>query len=338
MHSRSFYQYFIIGLKGIAMGAADAVPGVSGGTIAFISGIYEELVNTISGVNLSLITTLRKEGFNAFWKQLNGSFLLALLSGILVSFVSFMRLAKYLIEQHPVLIWSFFFGLIVASIIYVSKQIKQWNISTFIAILLGTLLAYFITTLPSLGSNENLLFLFFAGAVAICAMILPGISGSFILVILGAYKTLSDAIYSFDFKKILILVAGALVGLLSFSKLLKWLFQRYENITLATLTGFIIGSLNKVWPWKATDQVFVKSSGTVEPFEPLSEFGTLAVHQQQIADFTSLKTTLEHSIGPGTFSEINQGIDAQLTYAVLFAVIGFVSIFALESLAKIKKS
>ncbi|NND62316.1 MAG: DUF368 domain-containing protein [Flavobacteriaceae bacterium] len=337
MHSRNFLQYLIISLKGIAMGAADAVPGVSGGTIAFISGIYEELVNTISSVNLSLITTLRKKGFSAFWKQLNGSFLLALLSGILLSFVSFMRLAKYLIEYHPVLIWSFFFGLIVASIIYVGKQIKKWRPVTVIALIAGTGIAYFITTLASLGSNENSFFLFFAGAIAICAMILPGISGSFILVILGAYKTLSDAIHDIDIKRLLLFTGGAVVGLLSFSRLLKWLFKHYENTTLALLTGFIVGSLNKIWPWKETITVYSKELGEVVPFSEISKMGTLSVYQQQIKNFDSYKTTIEQSIGPMRFTEINSGMDAQVFYAIVLAILGFLTIFVLERFANSKK-
>ena len=197
---RRFIDYLIISLKGIAMGAADAVPGVSGGTIAFISGIYEELITTISNVNVSLFKTLFQKGIKSFWTQLNGNFLLALLSGIIISFVSFMRLAKYLIENEPVLIWSFFFGLIIASIYFVGKQITQWNIPVIIGLLFGSLIAFYISTLPSMATNESSSFLFFAGALAICAMILPGISGSFILVILGAYKTLSDALHDFDFK------------------------------------------------------------------------------------------------------------------------------------------
>ncbi len=338
MQARNFLQYFIISLKGVAMGAADAVPGVSGGTIAFISGIYEELVNTISGVNFGLITTLRKEGFWAFWRQLNGSFLLALLTGILLSFVSFMRLAKYLIEYHPVLIWSFFFGLIVASIIYVGKQIKKWRPVTVIALLLGTAIAYFITTLASLGSNESPYFLFLAGAIAICAMILPGISGSFILVIMGAYKTLSDAIHDLNFQRLALFAGGAVVGLLSFSRLLKWLFKNYENTTLALLTGFILGSLNKIWPWKETVSVYSKESGSVLPFSEVTELGTLSVYQQQIDNFESYKTTLEQSIGPKHFSLINNGEDAQIMFAILLAVMGFLTIFLLERIATLRKT
>lgn len=312
------------------MGAADAVPGVSGGTIAFISGIYEELITTISGVNLSLLTTLRKSGFSAFWKQLNGNFLVALLTGILISFVSFMRLAKYLIEEHPILIWSFFFGLIVASIFFVGKQIKTWNLGTIVSLILGTLAAYYITTLSSMANNDSTLFLFFAGAIAICAMILPGISGSFILVILGAYKTLSDALHDFDFKRIAIFAVGALIGLLSFSRVLKWLFKHYKNTTLAVLTGFIFGSLNKIWPWKETLTVLEKSTGQIIPVSQITDYGTIEVYQRQINNFESFKMVSEKSVLPFHYSEINNTIDPQIGLAVGLMVVGFLTIFILE--------
>ena len=162
MPSRNLLQYLIITAKGLAMGAADAVPGVSGGTIAFISGIYEELVTTISNINLSLFKTLKNKGVYAFWKQLNGNFIVALLSGIAISFVTFIRLAKYLIENHPILIWSFFFGLILASILYIGKQIERWNLKIIFSIIIGTIIAYYITTIPSLANNDKPYFLFFA--------------------------------------------------------------------------------------------------------------------------------------------------------------------------------
>lgn len=329
---RRFSDYLFITLKGVAMGAADAVPGVSGGTIAFISGIYEELITTISGVNLSLFTTFRKYGFFAFWKQLNGNFLVALLTGILISFVSFMRLAKYLIEQHPILIWSFFFGLIVASIFFVGKQIQKWNAATFISMIIGTLAAYYITTLPLLANNDSSLFLFIAGAIAICAMILPGISGSFILVILGAYKTLSDAFHDFDFKRIALFATGALIGLLSFSHVLKWLFKHYKNVTLAVLTGFIFGSLNKIWPWKETLTVLEKSSGDIIPVSQITDYGTIEVYQRQINDFETYKMVSEQSVMPLHYSEINHTIDPQIIWAVGLMIIGFLTIFILEKL------
>ncbi|TXE09511.1 DUF368 domain-containing protein [Gelidibacter salicanalis] len=327
---RRLSDYLFITLKGIAMGAADAVPGVSGGTIAFISGIYEELITTISGVNLDLLKTFRKSGFAAFWTQLNGNFLLALLTGIIISFVSFMRLAKFLIEQHPVLIWSFFFGLIVASIFFVGKQIKVWNLGTIAALIFGTVAAFYITTLPSMANNDSSIFLFFAGALAICAMILPGISGSFILVILGAYKTLSDALYAFDLKKIAIFAVGALIGLLSFSRILKWLFNNYKNTTLAVLTGFIFGSLNKIWPWKETLTVFEKATGARTSIDTISDFGTIEVYQRQINDFDTFKMISDKSILPFRYSEINNGIDPQITFAIGLMIVGFLTIFILE--------
>lgn len=317
------------------MGAADAVPGVSGGTIAFISGIYEELITSISNINLSLAKTLRQNGFNAFWKQANGNFILSLLTGIIISFVSFMRLAKYLIEQHPILIWSFFFGLIVASIYFVGKQITKWNALSVIVLILGAAIAYYITSLPSLGANSNPYYLLFAGAVAICAMILPGISGSFILVILGAYKTLSDAFHDWDLKKIALFATGATIGLLSFSRVLKWLFKNYHNTTLALLTGFIFGSLNKVWPWKKTISVLEDITGEVMNFATISDLGTLSVYQKSTNNFESYKTIIEKSISPFSYAELNVA-DNQLVYAIALMFIGFFTIIILEKLGNTK--
>lgn len=304
---RRFSDYLIISFKGLAMGAADAVPGISGGTIAFISGLYEELVTTISNIKPSLFKTLFKEGIASFWKEANGNFILALLAGIIVSYITFMKLAKYLLENHPILIWSFFFGLIVASIYVVGKQITKWNFGTIIALVIGAAIAFYISTLPVMASNDSAYFLFFAGVLAICAMILPGISGSFILIILGAYKSLSDAIHDFDIKKLLIFTIGCIVGLLSFSHILKWLFKNYHNVTLALLTGFIFGSLNTVWPWKETISWYTNSKGIKEPF-------------------------LQQSVSPFNFAG-----DSQLLFAAILMIIGFLSIFILEKIGSTKK-
>jgi len=304
---RRLVDYLIISLKGVAMGAADAVPGVSGGTIAFISGIYEELISTISNINLSLFKTLFQKGIKQFWKALNGNFIVALLGGIVVSFVSFMRLAKYLLEYHPVLIWSFFFGLIIASIYFVGKQITKWNVGTVISFIIGTLVAFYISTLPSMENNDNPYFLFIAGAIAICAMILPGISGSFILIILGAYKTLSNAIHDINIKEIALFGFGAVFGLLSFSHVLKWLFKHYHNTTLALLTGFILGSLNKVWPWKETLSWYTNSKGIKLPL-------------------------LQKSVSPISFNG-----DNQLVFAIVLMILGFLTIFILEKLGSKKQ-
>lgn len=257
----------------MAMGAADVVPGVSGGTIAFISGIYEELIFTISNIDLKLIKTWRTDGFGAMWKQLNGSFIVALLSGILISILTVMRLTNYLLETHPILIWSFFFGLVLASIWFVGKQIPKWNFKIVLALIIGAAVAFYIVSLPPLNNNSSSIFMFFAGAIAVCAMILPGISGAFILVLLGAYKTVTEAAHNFDFKTLAILAVGAIFGILSFSRILKWLFKHYSTITLAVLTGFIAGSLNKIWPWKKVlqteqigDKVIVLKETSVLPW------------------------------------------------------------------------
>jgi len=304
---RKLRDYFVIGLKGMAMGAADVVPGVSGGTIAFISGIYEELLIAISNVNLSLLKTLKTSGVKAAWKQLNGSFLAALFLGIFVSIVSLAKVIKHLLESQPILLWSFFFGLVLASIIYIAKQITDWNFKAFLVLIIGAVIAYFITTLnPLISGNSSSLFVFIAGAIAICAMILPGISGSFILVLLGAYKSVLEAVNDRDFKTILVFMAGAVVGLLTFSKVLKWLFKNHKNLTLAVLTGFIIGSLNKIWPWKETLIWRINSRGLEVPFN-------------------------QQSISPFSFDE-----DPQLIMAIAFAVLGFVLILGMEKLA-IKK-
>ena len=301
--SRSIKDFVIIGLKGMAMGAADVVPGVSGGTIAFISGIYEELLTSISNVNLSLIKTLKKDGIKAAWQQANASFLASLLIGVFISVVSLAKVLKWLLENEPILLWSFFFGLILASVIYIGKQIAKWNTITFIVLILGAGLAYFITTLnPMVNENSSTLFLFLAGSIAICAMILPGISGAFILVLLGAYKPVLAAVNDRNFTIIAAVGAGAIVGLLTFSRILKWLFANFKNYTLAVLTGFIIGSLNKIWPWKETLTWRTNSHGEKVPFN-------------------------QQSVSPFAFE------DNQLIYAIVLAVIGFSLILLLEKLA-----
>jgi len=302
--SRKIKDYIIIGFKGMAMGAADVVPGVSGGTIAFISGIYEELLGSISNVNLKLFNTLKKEGLKAAWKQVNGNFLLSLFLGIFISVVTLAKAIKYLLENEPILLWSFFFGLVLASIIYVAKQITKWNFISVLLLLLSSFLAYYVTTLnPLINENSSLLFLFLAGVIAICAMILPGISGAFILVLLGAYKTILTAVDDRDLKTITTVGLGAIVGLLSFSKILKWLFSNYKNYTLAALTGFIIGSLNKIWPWKETLTWRTNSHGVKVPFNQVS-------------------------VSPFSFE-----VDPQIPFAVLLALIGFLLILLMEKLA-----
>ena len=257
------------------MGAADVVPGVSGGTIAFISGIYEELIESLNNINSAAFKELKSKGFKHTWDKLNGAFLLALMSGILTSIFSLAKGVEWFLEHHPILLWAFFFGLVAASIVYISKQIKAtlWDLEglkVFLAITIGGSMAYFITTLNPVEASDSNLFLFFAGALAICAMILPGISGAFILVIIGAYGPVLEAISNRDIKTILVIGAGTIVGLLSFSKLLKWLFKTYHQLTLAVLTGFMIGSLNKIWPWKVALTYRMNSKGMEVPLNEKS--------------------------------------------------------------------
>ena len=309
MQQRKLIHYLVITLKGMAMGAADVVPGVSGGTIAFISGIYEELLTSISAIKFSSIKLLKEKGLKVFWETINGNFLVALVVGIFISILSLAKLISWLLENEPILVWSFFFGLVLASILFIGKQITKWTILSVVLFLIGALVAYYITTLqPLVSENSSPLFLFLAGALAICAMILPGISGSFILVLLGAYKPVLDAIHDRDFKLLALLASGAIIGLLSFSKILKWLFNHYKNLTLAVLTGFILGSLNKIWPWKETLTWRTNSHGLQVPFN-------------------------EQSISPFSFEG-----DAQLTMAIFLAVIGFAVIIILEKIAKMSES
>ena len=320
-----------LALRGLAMGAADVVPGVSGGTIAFITGIYEELLETISGFNFSLIRLWRKEGFKAAWQKSNISFLIALFLGIGISIVSLAKLIEWLMLEKPIPLWSFFFGLILASVWLVGKTVKKWNLITISGLVGGTIIAYFVTiSTPAVGS-DSMIYIFFSGMLAICAMILPGISGSFILLLLGAYSTIIGAIngvlsglkakdWTLVSEKGLLIgifLVGCLVGLISFSKLLNWLFKKAHNLTVAILTGFLIGSLNKIWPWKETTEYFVKHAGTAnEEIVPL----------------------VQVNVSPAKYAEI-YAADNQMIYGIVFALIGLGLILIVEQIgAKYKKN
>lgn len=250
MGERKGIAHVFVVLKGMAMGAADIVPGVSGGTIAFITGIYEELINSINNCDLSALRKLFKEGFGAFWKHINGTFLVTLILGVGISLVSLANVISYLLEAHPVLIWSFFFGLIIASVWLVGKSITKWSPGAALALVAGIAVAFYLSSLTNVAHVEGDWFIFVSGMIAICAMILPGISGSFILVMLGSYHKVLGAIKDKDLMLIALFGAGCVIGLLAFSKVLKFLFSRFKNVTIALLTGFMIGALYKVWPWK----------------------------------------------------------------------------------------
>ena len=317
---RNFLDYFILWLKGIAMGAADVVPGVSGGTIAFISGIYEELLESIDNIKVSALSIWRKDGFKAAWKSINGNFLIVLFSGIAISILSLAKLIKWLLVNEPILLWSFFFGLVLASILYIGNQIKSWNAISILALIIAAIASYFITIAEPFASPESNLYLLFCGFIAIIAMILPGVSGAFILLILGAYQTAIDTVNQLvegvstmnwevlkeALIRFIMLAIGAIVGIKTFSKVLNWMFKHKKNLTLAILTGFMIGSLNKIWPWKKVLSYRTNSHNEQVPF-------------------------IEESILPNSFEG-----DPQILMAVVLIIVGFLTIIILERLGQYK--
>lgn len=247
------------------MGAADVVPGVSGGTVAFISGIYEELLNSLRSINLGVLQTLRESGLAAAWRHINGTFLLAVFSGALVSLFSLARFIVYALERWPVLIWAFFFGLVCASTIHVARQLERWGIREVIALIVGLVIALAINMANPTQLPDTWWMLTIAGAIAICAMILPGMSGTYILLLLGLYSTFLQAVSQFQLLILLSFGVGCVVGLLSFSHLLSWLLRHYHSTTMAVLTGFLIGSLQMIWPWRHVVSYYENRHGEMEP-------------------------------------------------------------------------
>lgn len=247
---RNFKDYALLSLKGIGMGAADVVPGVSGGTIAFVVGIYDELIDSIKSINGKSLKLLFTGKWKAFWQAINGNFLFFLILGIGISVFSLAKIITWLLVEHPILVWAFFFGLVLASTWFVGKDIKGWNWKTITGFIAGAIIAYYITIATPAETSSHPLFIFLCGAIAICAMILPGISGSFILVLLGKYFYIMEAVKTLDVATLGIFGVGVVIGITSFSHLLSYALKHFRNITLAVLTGFMLGSLNKVWPWK----------------------------------------------------------------------------------------
>lgn len=286
------------------MGAADIVPGVSGGTIAFITGIYFRLLEAINAVPGAVFRDLFRGRPGAFWQACDGTFLSTLLMGILVSIVTLASAISFMLTEYPILIWSFFFGLILASVWHMGRQVRYYRATLLVPLVIGIVAAWWITTLSVGQLNPSALAFFAAGAVAICAMILPGISGSFILVIIGMYAPVLAAIKSFDIAFLLLFMAGCLVGLLSVARLITWAFHTFHDPVLALLTGFMIGALNKVWPWKETLSWRTNSSGEQVPLS-------------------------EVSISPGAFAELS-GQDPQVAMAVVMAFAGIVLVLLVE--------
>jgi len=300
-------ESILLFLKGLAMGGADIVPGVSGGTIAFITGIYEELLNSIKSIDLHALQFIRRTDFIGFWGHINGNFLLVLFSGILISLFSLIPLISYLILNNPIALWSFFFGLILASAILVFRKITSWNITNVLSVLIGIVVAYFLTTFAPAETDNNLIYILLSGMLAICAMILPGISGSFILLILGKYEYIINSVKELRIDIILVFGLGCLLGIMAFSRLISWVLARYHNITIAVLSGFMLGSLNKIWPWKKVLEFRINSHGEQVPL-------------------------YDKSILPNQYQELT-GNNPFFLQALLFAAAGVLVVIAFDRIA-----
>lgn len=244
-------EYLGFTLKGIAMGVANVIPGVSGGTIALITGIFERLINAIKSFNLQAIKLLFTGKFKAFAKHLDLGFLFSVFLGVAIAILSIARLFEYLFENYPVYIWSFFFGLVLASVYFVGKQVKKWALTSIIAFAIGTTVAVLISVITPATENEAIWYVAICGVIAACSMILPGLSGSFVLILMGNYQLIMiDAVNKLRLEILLPTVIGAGVGILGFSHLLSWVFKKFRDQTISLLTGFILGSLGILWPWK----------------------------------------------------------------------------------------
>ena len=328
-------DYISVAIKGACMGAADVIPGVSGGTIAFITGIYDKLIGSINAVDATAVKLLLGGKFKEFWRHINGGFLLSLFCGILVSIMSLAGLMQYLLEHNPIQTWAFFFGLIVASSLFILRGIQGWNLKAALFLVLGVILGVVVCTLSPTTTPDALWFIILSGAIAICAMILPGISGSFILLILGKYQYIMQTITGLTSgetvgESVIILgvfAIGAACGILAFSKVLHWLLARFHKETLIVLAGFIIGSLVKVWPWSNTE----------------------AIVNAQFPGVAALSDVLSAAIESGVGVQVAQGaydmavaeyaplIDMQIGSAVIFALIGFGLVTGIEYVGKLMK-
>lgn len=295
---RRLKDYATLVLKGMGMGAADVVPGVSGGTIAFMAGIYDELINSIKSINVSNLKLLFKGRTAEFWRGINGNFLLSIILGVGTSIFSLAKLMTWLLTDYPIFVWSFFFGLVLASTWVVSRDVKEWNWKTVLSFLAGAGIACYITLATPAETPSNGFFVFLCGAVAVCAMILPGISGSFILVLLGKYFYIMEAVKTLDIVKLAMFGAGAIIGITSFSRALSYALKNFRNITLSVLTGFMLGSLNKVWPWKKVVEFYTDSHGVTKPL-------------------------IEENIAP----------DQYVVEAVVIMIVGFSLVYFLEKLS-----
>lgn len=304
------------------MGIAETIPGVSGGTIAFITGIYERLLKSIKSFGPDALKAFRNDGMKGLWLVIDGTFLLVLLLGMLLGILGGVFGMSFLLENYPLQVWGFFFGLILASVVYIAKQVRPWGVETGVGLVIAMILAYWVTIATPAQGSESLLYVFICGAIAISALMLPGLSGSFMLLLMGMYpfilhETLKEGILENHDPSALVVmgvfVLGCLLGLLTFSRMLSWLFDHYKNVTLSILTGFMIGSLNKVWPWQKVLSTRINSKGAEQ-------------------------VVFSESIGPNDFQLLQEnffyGTDPQFFTVLIAMVIGFASVFFMERLGK----
>ena len=308
--NKNMSYFSLLFLKGLVMGACDVIPGVSGGTIAFITGIYETLLSSISAFRPNLLMDLKRLDFPTIWKKINGNFLLTLGSGIAISILSLAKIISYLLEHYAPLLWAFFFGLVLASSAIMFKEVKRLKAKSFVLICLGTFFGYYVSVLSPIDGNNHPFFIFISGFIAICAMILPGISGSFILLILGQYSFIIHSLISFDFFVITVFSSGCVCGLLSLSHLLKWMFKHYKDEAISLLIGIMLGSVNKLWPWKETLLFKINR------------------HQEKVP-------VLQKNILPSTFEHIS-GQESMAITAFSLMFLGFAIVFIIHKTAHAK--
>jgi putative membrane protein len=304
---RSIKKYALTYLKGMAMGAADIVPGVSGGSIALIAGIYQELLNSINSFSVDNLKLLTRFELTKFFKAVNGKFLLSLLLGILTSVFALSSVITYLMANHPIPLWSFFSGLILVSAFLILKDIRRWHLGVVLAVLVGALIAWWVTNLPPTTTPDAMWFTFLSGSIAICAMILPGISGSFILLILGQYESILQAVKDRNVLKLAVFAAGCAVGILTFSRVVSWLLKKYHSVTIGLLSGFMLGSVNELWPWKLVTAWRTSSTGEQKPF-------------------------LDENVHPGNYMEL-VGQEPQVLAAITAFAFGIILVLLIEWLA-----
>lgn len=303
-----YLNYISIFFKGIAMGCADVVPGVSGGTIALITGIYDRLIFAIKSVNIEAFQLLKRGEIKLLWKHLDGNFLISLILGIAFSLITLANVITFFIVEYPIQLWSFFFGLIIISAMLVLRELQKRNLANMALVITGALIALLITSATPAEMPQNYFFLFLTGSIAICAMILPGISGAFILLILGQYYFVLEALKSFDILAIIVFASGCVFGLLLFARIISWFLENYKDGTIAILAGFMIGALNEIWPWKKVIENRLNSKGELVPF-------------------------IKQNVWPAEYVE-QVGNDPFLLEALLFMALGIVLIMGIDRIAK----